>query len=169
MTIVGQNTGTLTGPGSSATTQTGTIKVTGGDLYIRDLSVTAGSPGIWATVGAILRLDHVSVSGNTKGGILLDGAGFDIQNTTVNNNGGNTYGSAFGGILIQNPPTSSTIPKTLSLTTIDNNQLVGISCPAALTPAPTTVLASGNLGGDIGDGCGFQSCDTASTTCGAQP
>src|ERR1017187_8583366 len=79
-----QEVPTLTGI-ASTTTETATIRVTGGDLYIRGLSVTAGSPGIWATGGNILRLDHVNVSNNTAGGILLDGAGFDIKNTTINN------------------------------------------------------------------------------------
>jgi hypothetical protein len=60
--------------------------VSGGTIYIRDLTVTGGSPGITADSGNILRLDHVSVSNNTAGGILLNGAGFEITDTTVNNN-----------------------------------------------------------------------------------
>ena len=176
MTIVGQGSvtapATLTGPGSSVTTETATIKVTGGDLYIRGLSVTAGSPGIWATGGAILRLDHVSVNNNTAGGILLDGAGFDIKNTTVSNNGANTYGSVFGGILIQNVPSSSAVPKSLTLSTVTANQLVGVACSTgtSLSPTPTSVLVAAPSGGvDIGASCGFTSCPAASATCGAQP
>jgi len=165
MTIIGQSSAMLTGNGTAST-----LHVTGADLYIRDLGVTAGAPGITADGGAILRLDHVSVSNNTAGGILLDGAGFDIKNTTINSNGPNIAGFAFGGILIQNPPTSSTAPKSLSLSTIKDNQLVGVSCGsgASVTPAPTTVLVSGNTGGDIGGACGFTSCGTAGPTCGAQ-
>jgi hypothetical protein len=176
MTIVGQSSGTtvptLTGI-ASTTTETATIRVTGGDLYIRGLSVTAGSPGIWATGGNILRLDHANVSNNTAGGILLDGAGFDIKNTTINNNGPNLFDSAFGGIRIQNAPSGPTPTKSLTLTTISSNQLVGVSCATGtgslLTTIPNSVLTAGNNGGDIGGSCGFASCSSASATCGAQP
>lgn len=155
-------------------TETGTIKVSGGDLYVRGLSVTGGSPGIWATAGNILRLDHVSVSNNNAGGILLDGAGFDIKDTTVSNNGANSFGPVFGGLLIQDVPASSAIPKTLVLSTITGNQLVGVSCSAGtasiVTPSPTTILVSAPSGAlDVANACGFTSCAAASTTCGAQP
>jgi hypothetical protein len=176
MTIVGQSSGTvpgtLTGPGSSATTQTATIKAAGGDLYIRGLTVTGGSPGIWATAGNILRLDHVSVNNNTAGGILLDGAGFDIKNTTISNNGPNIAGTVvFGGIGLQNTPTATTVPRALSFTTVTGNQTIGISCGTGtmLTPNPTSVLAASNITGDVGGSCGFTSCAGASATCGAQP
>jgi hypothetical protein len=168
MSIVGQTTGTLTGNGTAAT-----LHVSAGDLYIRGLTITGGSPGIWADTSDILRLDHVTVSNNTAGGILLDGAGFDIKNTTVNGNGANITGSVFGGILIQNPPTSTTIPKSLALSTISGNLAIGVSCSTGtaslLTNIPTTVLASSNTTGDITGTCGFTSCTPASATCGAQP
>jgi hypothetical protein len=169
MTIVGQNTGTLTGPGSAATTQTGTVHAIGGDLYVRNLSITAGSPGLWAESGAVVRLSHVNVSDNTAGGILLDGAGFDIQNTTVNNNGPNSYNFIFGGIFVQN----ATTPKSLALSTITGNGQVGVACSSGTTivPATTSVLVSGSAGGiDVGTSCGgITLCTTASTTCGVQP
>ena len=166
VSIIGQSSAMLTGNGT-----TSTLRVTGGDLYIRALGITGGAPGITADGGAILRLDHASVSNNTAGGILLDGAGFEIKNTTVNSNGPNIADSAFGGLRIQNLPTSSAIPKSLSLSTVNDNQQVGVSCGsgAAVTPTPTNVLVSGNNGGDIGGSCGFTSCATAGPTCGAQP
>jgi hypothetical protein len=175
MTIVGKNAGTvaatLTGP-ASTTTETSTIKVSSGDLYIRDLSITGGSPGIWAT-GGILRLDHATVSNNTAGGILLDGAGFDIKNTTVNGNGPNIADTPFGGIRIQNAPTSATVPKSIALLTITSNQAIGVACATGtsslLTAVPTSILASGNVTGDINGSCGFTSCGIASATCGARP
>jgi hypothetical protein len=174
MTIVGQSAGTvaatLTGP-ASTTTETGTIKLGSGDLYIRGLSITGGSPGIWAT-GGIIRLDHVTVSNNTAGGILLDGAGFDIKDTTVDNNGSNIYDQPFGGIRIQNAPTSPTTLKSLTLSTANTNQQVGVSCASGTSSLLTAsgILVSGNTGGDITSvACGFTSCGTASTTCGAQP
>jgi hypothetical protein len=167
MSIVGQDTGTITGTGSVAT-----LHVTGGDLYTRALAVTGGTPGLWADGGAILRLDHVNVSNNIGGGILLDGAGFDIKNTSVSGNGANISGLPFGGILIQNAPTSLAAPKSLALTTVNSNLQVGVDCATGTSSilGPTTsVLVSGNIGGDIAGTCGFTSCGTASTACGAQP
>ena len=164
MSIVGQSTGTLTGTAGAAT-----LHVSGGDLYIRAITITGGSPGIWADTGDILRLEHVNVSNNTAGGILLDGAGFDIKDATVNGNGANIAGSAvFGGIRIQN---SLNTPKSLALSTITGNQLVGVTCDAntALNPSPTSVLVTSNTGGDIAGTCGFTSCSSTSATCGAQP
>jgi hypothetical protein len=173
MTIVGQNSGstvaTLTGI-ASATTETATIKLTSGDLYIRGLSVTAGSPGIWAT-GGILRLDHVNVSNNTAGGILLDGAGFDIKDTTINNNGPNTFDSSFGGIRVQNIPSTASVPKSLALSTVTGNLATGVSCATGTSTllTATGTLVSSNTAGDVGGSCGFTSCSSASATCGAQP
>jgi hypothetical protein len=165
MSIVGQSTGTINGAGGG----NAAVHVTGGDLYIRGLTITGGSPGLWADGGAIVRLDHVNVSNNTSGGILLDGAGFDIRNTTISNN---AAASGDAGMRIQNAPPSTTIPKSLSLSTVSGN-INGVSCASGtaslLTSIPTTVLASGNSGVDITTSCGFTSCGTASTTCGAQP
>ena len=168
MTIVGQSSGTIVGPGSSATTQTGTVRVTGGSIYIRNLSITAGSPGLWADGGAVVRLDRVDVSNNTAGGILLDGVGFEIANATVNGNGANSYGTAaFGGISIQN----ATSPKSLAYSTVTGNGLIGVACSVgtSLSPVPTSVLASSNIGGNVGAPCGFTSCPSPGTSCGAQP
>jgi hypothetical protein len=170
LTIVGQSTGKITAGTSTAPT----IHVSGGTIYIRDLTITGGSPGITADSGNILRLDHVSVSNNTAGGILLDGAGFEIKDATVNDNGSNIIDQPFGGIRIQNAPASTTVPKSLALSTITGNGQIGVSCASGtaslLTSIPTSVLVSSNTGGDITTTpCGFTSCSTASTTCGAQP
>lgn len=167
ISIVGQNGGTLAGQASAPT-----IHVSGGELYLRDLTVTAGAPGITADAGAVLRLDHVSISNNAAGGLLLDGAGFDIANSSVTGNGPNTSGSAvFGGIRIQGSTGTPGTPRSLSLSTFSFNQLIGITCDGsgAVSPAPTSVLASGNVGADIASACGFSSCGGASPTCGAQP
>jgi hypothetical protein len=166
MTIVGQNAGTITATGSMAT-----VHVSGGDIYIRDLTITGGSPGLWADSGTIVRLNHVSVSNNAAGGILLDGAGFDIKNTTVTGNGANTGTVVFGGIGVANTPTGAQVPKTLTLSTVTSNQLLGISCAtgAMFSPTPAGVLVATNTGSDIGTSCGFTSCGAASGTCGAQP
>ena len=167
LSVVGQSSAQLAGPGASGPT----LHVTGGDLYIRGVTVSSGSPGIQADGGGVLRLERVSISSNTAGGILIDGSGFDIKNTTVGLNGPNLVDVGWGGIRIQNVPTSSSIPKNLALTTVTTNQQIGVSCSAGttLSPLPTSVLSSGNTGGEINGSCGFTSCSPASSTCGAQP
>jgi hypothetical protein len=168
VTIIGQSTGVLNGNGS---TTTATMHLTGGDFFMRDLSITGGSPGLWADgTGAIARLDHVSVSNNTSGGILLDGAAFEIKNTTVNGNGPNLAGTTpFGGILILNTPSAG--PQVLSFSTINTNGQIGVVCGtgAAVTPAPPTVMVTGNTGGQKSGPCDLTPCTTASSSCGAQP
>lgn len=160
MTIVGQESGTITGNGTSPT-----LHATGGDLYIRDLTLTGGAPGIMADGGSILHLDHVSASSNASGGILLDGAGFDIKNTTVKDN---AAAGGDPGIRIQNAPTSSTTPKSLSLCTVSGNAGFGISCTSGTVATASGVLVTGNGGTDITSFCGFTSCSSAGPTCGAQ-
>jgi hypothetical protein len=167
MTVVGQNTGTLSGTG------TATVHVTGGDLYVRQLAITGGAPGLWIDGGGTVRLDHVNVSNNVAGGILLDGAGFSIVNTTVAGNGAvNSLDGIWAGLRLQNLPTATTVPKSLTFSTVSGNQQVGIACASATSALLSAggVLAVNNVGGvDIGLACGFSSCGTASTTCGAQP
>ena len=144
------------------------IRLAAGDAFVRDLRLTtAGSIGCQADPGSTLRLQHLAVSGNSGGGILLDGAAFDIQNTTVTNNGPGTSGAvSWGGILVNNPPAAG--PKQLQYVTVQNNMQVGITCSVGVTGLG--VFASGNVGGvDINPTCGFSACMPAGATCGAQP
>jgi hypothetical protein len=128
--------------------------------------------GINALTGTTLHVDTCSVMNNPGGGILLNGAAFDIKNTTISNNGSGSLGSAtWGGVYINNPPSSGTT--TLSNVTIQNNGQVGLVCSASIT-STTSVLASGNNNGStkatdqIGNACGIASCSSAGTTCGVQ-
>ena len=165
MSIVGQSTGTINGNGALVIS----VHLTGGDVYIRNLTVTGGSPGLLADGGGVVRLDHVSVSNNPTTGIAINGSAFDIRNTTVTGNGGG--GSGGTGIVLQNLSTAPATPRSLTLSTVTNNQ-AGIACTTTSdVPATTSgVLASGNTTlGDIGPACNFTSCGSASTTCGAQP
>ena len=164
ISIVGQMSATVSGVPA--------IHVASGDLYVRAAKLSTGaSIGCQADAGSILRLDHVLVTGNSAGGILLNGAAFDIENTTVTTNGPGTdsTGATWGGIRIVSPPLSG--PKMLNLVTVQNNNQVGVSCSASASVSGMGVLASGNAGGvDITTAnCGFSSCALASVTCGAQP
>ena len=164
ISVVGQMSATISGVPA--------IHLAAGDLYVRAVKLGPGaSIGCQADAGSLLRLDHVLVTGNSAGGILLNGAAFDIENTTVTTNGPGTdsTGATWGGIRIVSPPLSG--PKMLNLVTVQNNNQVGVSCSASASVSGMGVLASGNAGGvDITTAnCGFSSCSPASVTCGAQP
>jgi hypothetical protein len=176
LTVVGQ-TGTIT-PGGIGTDGIG---ITSGTVYLRNLTVqgvtTAGSQtgvGISAQPSpgntVTLYITGCAIRSNL-GGILLNGAAFDIENTTVSTNAAGTFGTTrWGGILVSSLPTTG--PTILNHVTIQTNAQVGLSCSAPITTS-TTVLSSGNNNGstdpaDQISGCGFISCATASTTCGAQ-
>jgi len=169
VSIVGQSSGTIAGTVSPA------LHVSGGTTYARGLKLlTVDSIGLQADSGSTVKLDHMLVTGNAGqasdlkgGGILLDGAAFDIRNTTVTGNGPGASGSStLGGILVTSTPAPAG-PRALQLVTVQNNNGPGIACSAAISG--TGVLATGNTSVDILPACGITSCTTASTSCGAQP
>jgi hypothetical protein len=163
ISIIGQQMAAV-----AAATQPSALHVSQGDkLYCRDVALTAVfGVGVVADNTSTLRLDHVVVSNSAQGGISLNGAAFDISNTTVTGNGPGTEGASFwGGIDIQFPPPAG--PKRLNFITVTNNKAVGILCSAGVMGAEA--LATGNSGGDVGPLCGFAPCGLASASCGAQP
>ena len=162
VSIIGQASGAIVGSVDPA------VHLVSGSVYVRDVRLSSGaSMGCVAESGAALRLEHVAVTGNPGGGLLLNGAAFVIRNTAVTNNGpGTTGATVWGGVLIQNPPSSGNA--TLEDVTIQNNQNVGIACTSRVMG--TGVLASGNIGGvDVTPTCGFSSCGVAGPGCGATP
>ena len=160
LSVVGQMTAFIAGGLSPA------FRLSSGEAYLRDLKLTtAASIGCQADTGTLLRLDHVTVTGNAGGGILLDGAAFEIRNSTVTSNGPAVQGAvSWGGIFANNPPAAG--PKILDLLTVQGNLSPGITCSSAITG--TGVLASSNLGGDVISTCGFAPCTAASASCGAR-
>ena len=176
LTVVGKNSAVIV-----AASGADGIDITSGTVYLRNLAAqgvtTAGSQtgvGISAQPSpgntVTLYITGCTIKSNL-GGILLNGAAFDIENTTVSNNAAGTFGTTrWGGILVNNPP--STGPTILNHVTIQTNAQVGLSCSAPITTS-TTVLSSGNVNGstdpaDQISGCGFASCAFISATCGAQ-
>lgn len=147
------------------------LDIRNGLFYARDIKISpsaaAGISAVPATGSAVtLRLEHTTVDSCQGGGILLDGAGFDIRNTTVTRNGpGDDMGNTWGGIRIKSPP--ATGPTNLDLITVQNNTGTGVTCSSAVSSA-SGVLASDNTPVNISPSCGFMPCGTASSTCGAQ-
>jgi hypothetical protein len=152
--------------GQSAATISSGVRLSVGDAYLRALTVgPSPSIGVQADAGSTLRLDHVTVNGNTGGGILVDGANFDIRNTTVTGNGLAMSGSTtWSGILVQGLP--STGPIQLQLSTVQTNMGPGVTCSGSIQAGQT--LVTGNVLVQVGSACGFTSCGTAGSNCGAQ-
>ena len=152
------------------------IDITTGEVFLRSVAVqgspSSGSPtnpGINASTGTTLHMDTCTVTNNLGGGILLNGAAFDIENTAVTGNGPGTApgsGASYGGIRIDALPVSGST--TLNLITVQNNPGPGVSCSGIVQG--TGVLATGNTLSQIGTTCGFTSCSTSDggATCGAQ-
>lgn len=153
--------------GGTAATSKGVVVSGGGaSLTLSNVQVMLGTGlGVQADTGALLTMDRCTVSGNNKGGILVDTANFDIKNSTVNGNGpGDDAGAAWGGMRLKNLVT--TAKKSLELVTLMNNNQVGVSCSADIDAMKVSV--TGSAGGiEISQSCGFQSCGTPSASCGA--
>jgi hypothetical protein len=162
VSVVGQASVTIA-PGADVG-----IHLSAGSLYLRGLRVRNGSlAGVVADGGSDLQMDHCSVETNVGGGIFVDGASFDIVNTTVTGNGpGDDVGASWGGLRLKNLLTSG--DKSLRFVTVQSNNQVGVSCTGAVSGM--NVLASMNTGGvDVSPTCGFTPCSAdASTACGAQ-
>ncbi len=174
LTIVGKSSAVIA-PASGADALT----ITSGEIYLRNLTVQGStSPatgmGIKASPDSgssvILHIDTCAVINNPGGGILLNGAAFDIKNTTLSGNGPGAFGGStpWGGILAQNPPTAG--PANLSLVTIQNNGFGGLSCSGAITGSGVLAAGNTNTVSQIGAACGLTTgaCAVASATCGAQ-
>jgi hypothetical protein len=112
-------------------------------------------------------MDTCAVLNNPGGGILLNGAAFEIKNVSINGNGPGqtTGGNPWGGIRVDALPASGST--TLNLVTINSNNQIGLSCAGGITG--TGVLATGSVGGiDVSNVCSVTACSSASTTCGVQ-
>lgn len=147
------------------------LDIRGGLFYVRGVQLrSSSSVGISASPGtnasATLRLDHVTVDSCMGGGILLDGAAFDIRNTTVTNNGPGQQGTtSWGGILVNGLAPAG--QKNLDLVTIENNRQVGLACAGEIFGSG--VFVSDNAGGvQVQTTCNLMACSSKSSTCGAQ-
>jgi hypothetical protein len=157
----------IVGPGSISGGAGPGFQMQAGDVTIRGITFLQGADvGIEAT-GGTLRLDHVTVKGCLLGGIRLDKANFDIQNTTVTGNGPGMFsGFQWGGILATTIPPSGL--KNINQCTVTGNNGAGITCSDTVTGKE--ILASGNGTPDVSPTCGLPTtCADAGAMCGAQP
>lgn len=152
LSMVGKNGAAIAFPG---------LDVTAGALFARDLTVRGGDIGISA-VGGSLRLQGVRVMNNAKGGIFVDGASFDIENTFVTQNGPGELpgGFSWGGVRVQSPGNPSRFKKV----SVIGNTGPGVSCSAAVMA--DGLFATGNSP-DIAATCAAASCAALGPGCGA--
>jgi hypothetical protein len=173
LTIVGRNSAILSpaDPGADA------ITINSGEIYLRNLTIQGSAspktgiginanPGTGAAV--TLHMDTCAVTNNPGGGILLNGAAFDIKNTTVMGNGPNAVSTQWGGIFVQSLP--SVGPSSLDLVSIQTNDGGGLTCSASTPIQGAGVLSVGNIHtvAEISPACNITTCTPAGTTCGAQ-
>jgi len=140
----------------------------GGTLALQNLTIAGSATsgvGISAT-GGTLTTSKVTVDSCVGGGILLDGAAFDIENTTVTNNGPGQQPIVWGGVLVNSLPANGS--KLLHLVTIKNNNATGLACASTAAIQGDGVFASGNSSVQIQTTCAVAGCSPMSQTCGAQ-
>lgn len=155
--------------GTGMSTKGIVVKGNGTKLSLADVTVSLTTGlGIDAEAGATLTMNHCTISNNKGGGIFLNGAAYDIEDTTVTNNGAATLNAiSWGGVLVNALPASG--PSTLKSLTVTNNLAPGIVC------LPTSVTADGvlvynNTPTDVVNCPSISTCgDAGTTTCGAQP
>ncbi|HEY5284427.1 MAG TPA: hypothetical protein VIM14_16670 [Polyangia bacterium] len=174
ITVVGRTGATLIPADAGADCLT----ITAGEVFLRNLTVQGAmspatgmginvAPPSGATV--TLHMDTCAVRNNPGGGILLNGAGFDIRNTVVSGNGPGTVlatGLTWGGIYVQSIPTSGLTD--FSLVSIQSNNGGGLTCTGAVQGSGLLASLNTNTVNQIGSLCAVTSCPAASSTCGDQ-
>jgi len=135
-----------------------------GAVYFRGVKFSSSLSLCIQATGGTLTLDTDVVDTCASGGIYLNGAAFDIVNTTVTNSGPGMMGpTSWGGILVSTLPTSGAT--LLKLDTIQGNKGPGIACIGQITG--TGIYANGNSTSDVGTSCNITTCSPLSSTCGA--
>jgi hypothetical protein len=163
--IAGQQGAVIVSSGDPA------FSMSSGTVTIRQLTFTSSlSMGIQAT-GGMLTLDHVKVDACSAGGILLNGASFDIENSSLMNDGPAQTGPvSWAGIYVAALPATGK-PQVLDHVTLVNDSPVAIACVDGIDGRNVAVTANpGSVA--VQSSCKFDPCgpaDAGSTTCGAQP
>jgi hypothetical protein len=120
------------------------------------MAVATNDPAIVADGTSVLHLDRSMVDGNLKGGILINGAAYDITNTVIANNGGTSSAcGAWGGVCIANQ-SSGALGRFLNNTVVGNG-LVGVACQ---TTSPTVLgsIVTAPTGAISISQCAFTAC-----------
>jgi hypothetical protein len=147
--VVGKN-GAVISPGAGK----GIFATAGSVVKVRTLTINggAGSLGAQADTGAELHMDRCLIQNNSIGGILINGASYDIQNTII---ASNTFGVTFTAT---EPPR----PSQFRFNTVVGNSGSAVSCDFN---SPRTITASIVLGAN--NFCTLDNTDTTTTALNA--
>jgi hypothetical protein len=138
ISVIGQG-GASIGPGAGIG-----IAVTSGEIYIRGLGVSGMTDvGISVSAGATLKLDQSVVTMNT-GGLVVNGGGFEINNSVFAANLAATAPVAFGGVYLKS---AAPKPAVFRNNTIYANGAVGLVCDG--TYPVRGLLVANNTGGQV--------------------
>jgi len=131
-----------------------------GSVYMKNVEVRESQGGGIYAIDGQLRLDGVSVVENAGTGLYLFREAFDIRHSVFRNN------KATGVILYYLDGVLSG-PLSFVASTIENNNLYGVSCYMSEPKIFQGVYVANN--GDYNFfGCNFSSCPAPSSTCGAE-
>ena len=114
-------------------------------------------------------METCAVRNNPGGGILLNGAAFELRNTVVSGNGPGTIlatGLTWGGVYVQGVPAVG--PASFSLVSIQGNNGGGLTCTGVVQASGLLASLNTNTVNQVGSLCAVTSCPAASSTCGAQ-
>jgi hypothetical protein len=155
VTVVGQQNATV-----MATDVTGISISNQAKLSIRGLHVTGGmGAGIAATAGATLFVDRCRIDSNARGGIVINGAAYQITNSVLSNNGSimasGTNTVTYGAVEIRN--SGSLQPTIFQHNTVASN-VFGLSCDQAY-PITASIVSPNTLGN--AGSCSIMPCCTA--------
>lgn len=151
VTVIGQSSAAVRAGGANDG-----VTISGADVLIRDLSVSAGGgAGVVAKSGSTLRLHRCLIEGNTGGaGIQTTNAAFDIENTAVAKNGG----ANFSGV---NLGATTATPQIFRNNTVVENGFGGIVCGASYAIVGT--ISHGNGVAQFSPMC--NTVDACATSC----
>jgi hypothetical protein len=153
ISVVGQTDATLIAGGYVG------VRVDNGTVYLRNLHITAGTfgPGVVADGGEI-HVDRCVIDANV-GGILVDGAGFEITNTIIANNNQASFNvtTSWGGVILGAVPTGR--PARFQNNTVVMNKAPGLFCTQGNPHDVSASIVFNNMLGD-GGGCTGAACCT---------
>jgi hypothetical protein len=123
VSVIGQGGGATISPGAA-----GGINLTKGTLYVRGVTVKgSGNGGVVAEGNSVLRMDRCMILENT-GGLLVNNAGFEINNTIIAGNRDAVIpvtGPSYGGVFLRS---AAGKPSQFRYNTIVNNTNIGLQC-----------------------------------------
>jgi hypothetical protein len=134
------------------------LRVVLGEVYVRGVTVKgSANVGVVVESGSTLRMTRSIVESNARGGIHVNGGGFDITNTVVAGNGpGDIGGLPWGGVHIIPPPAGR--PARFAHATVYRNSGGGLTCAGPVSAPGLLAYGTQSAPSDIGSTCMVAAC-----------